>query len=88
MASKIENGPSKYELMLALFDRKGDHLRPVTFMTSPSVGLVLHITSVGIEDGSGDSWIVEGISGTGRFKGHYRTDTRKGSIERIERIET
>ena len=87
----IKNGPSKYDLMLALFERNMNNPRPVTFTLKSTdksnwwaddTKLTLHITEVGIEDGSGESWCFRGQSEDGtRHKGWFRTDRREGTVE-------
>lgn len=92
MDLRITDGPNKYDLMLALFDRHYEP-RPVTFSCehevtkpNPQFGkltkvVTLHITQVGIEDGSGQSWLIEGQDCDGRhYSGWYRTDTRQGRL--------
>ncbi len=86
----IKSGPSKYDLMLSLFERSMNNPRPVTFVLKATDKanwwvenrkLVLHITQVGIEDGSGQSWCFEGQTDDGtRHKGWFRTDSREGTI--------
>ncbi|TAK03909.1 hypothetical protein EPO34_01995 [Patescibacteria group bacterium] len=86
----IKSGPSKYDLMLALFERSMNNLRPVTFILKSTdksnwwvenKKLTLHITEVGIKDGSGQSWCFRGQSEDGTYhKGWFRTDTREGTI--------
>jgi len=69
----ITNGPSKFDLMLALFDSTCDHRRPVQFiirlrMEQPLAGIVLgdpeehevHINGVSQESGDGQNWIFHG----------------------------
>ncbi len=57
----INNGPSKYDLQKALFDRKGNGGKPhqVEFTTDDGVTLVVIVSWVEAEDGSGDSWNIE-----------------------------
>jgi hypothetical protein len=84
---QIVDGPNKYELMLALFDRRFDKPRPVTFKVLRRPGyqpieVLAHIVSVSIEDGSGESWIIE--LQTEDFSkyhhGYYSTKDRKGVL--------
>ena len=87
----IKNGPSKYDLMLALFDRSMSNPRLVTFILkstdksnwwAENMKLSLHITDVGIEDGSGESWCFRGQSEDGRrHMGWFRTDSREGTVD-------
>jgi hypothetical protein len=84
----IKNGPSKFDLMLALFDHKN---RTVHFVLSSPGGLwpdghtlEIHITEVGLEDGSGESWCFKGQAANGtRYKGWFRTDSRKGTVSEV-----
>ena len=86
--SKITSGPSKFDLMLALFDRKGSKPRIVSF-TFEDQGVFpfqVIIEQVGIEDGSGESWMIKGAWVRGDIRGfeaHYRTDTRTGWIKEV-----
>ena len=101
--NEIIGGPSLMGLMFGLFDRDHSDPRVVTFTTktkNPSltaatpfktvVGLV--IDQVGVEDGSGHNWIVEGwihsMNGS-RYQGshrasrlrlYYNSNTRKGAV--------
>ncbi|MDP3793910.1 MAG: hypothetical protein Q8R07_04110, partial [Candidatus Uhrbacteria bacterium] len=79
----IMNGPSKFDLMLALFDRDpepSDLPRTVIFMLLEDDGHATRsamIDGVQVEDGSGESWNIEGqlwYSSLGRyrpFKAYY-----------------
>lgn len=96
--AKIIDGPSKFDLMLALFDRKSVNTRQVTFATENGrdLGQTLNavINSVGVEDGSGESWILEGyfmsrLRGTmppppRHFKMYFHTGRRQGIITAID----
>ncbi len=83
----ISNGPSKFDLMLALFDSKQPNLRRVTFHLSNGNKLEASISAVQMEDGSGESWL---FTATGRFTtgaiefrsctGYYDTVTRNGRV--------
>lgn len=66
----IANGPSKFDLMLALFDRISSHTVEITLAhghgisdDGPSLGhkLRLIITGVSASDGSGEAWVLDGI---------------------------
>ncbi len=59
----LVKGPSKFDLMMALFDQKGNGGKPhyVTFEADDGQKIAAKIQSVGIEDGSGESWIIEGV---------------------------
>jgi len=98
----INGGPSKFDLMLALFDRKQVNARRIEFNLSSgkTMTAVVVITEVGIEDGSGESWLFKGAvrdilladeysenhmpPSPRRVHGWYRTDTRKGWIETVD----
>ena len=89
----ISDGPSKFDLMLALFDayqhgQGKTSIRRVMFGTA--IGLVeARITSVSIEDGSNESWLISGSftrleDGTWwlyNFDGYYSTRRRKGYLQ-------
>jgi hypothetical protein len=81
---EIIDGPSKMELMLALFDKKHGE-RELTFRirvagTAVSgANIDLLITSVEVIDDSGENWNVFAIGNGKRFQLFYRTDTRKGA---------
>ena len=84
-SAQILNGPSKYELMFALFGRTSEKLYPVTFKVKKGdevKELIMHVVSVSIEDGSGESWNIETQSADFqlRFSGYYRTDRRTGVL--------
>ncbi len=57
----VTSGPSKWDLSLALFDRKP--IRDVEFQANCPVGtkMDIEVTSVQAEDTTGESWNVEGI---------------------------
>ncbi|HUQ30167.1 MAG TPA: hypothetical protein VM103_01465 [Candidatus Paceibacterota bacterium] len=86
---QIVNGPSKFDLMLALFEWKPN--RPlVMFKTEGGKLLEASVTSVEAEDGSGESWNIEGYVGTERarkehqatrFRAYFRTDSRRGVMK-------
>jgi len=84
---KINNGPSKFDLMMALFspvsltvdfglerragERRGRRAIPV------------HITGLVREDGSGESWLIGGwVDGLcmRNFRAWFRTDRRTGLL--------
>jgi hypothetical protein len=86
----LSDGPSKFDLMLALFDRKpSQNLRTVQFSLEESsiktITVVIH--SVSIEDGSGECWLFTGLEKTQdyrRIKGYFRTDRREGHFEYVD----
>lgn len=95
----IIQGPPKFELMLALFDRKVVNTRSVEFKLAGGNNISAHvvINGVEVEDGSGESWIFKGYvrrismhpeesvpPPPSNCYGFYRTDTRKGWIELLD----
>ena len=84
---QILEGPSKYDLMLGLFDGNCAKPRLVLFALwdgarTRTVTSVL-LSGVSREDGSGESWIVTGYTNGKRVKGYYSTKTRKGNLEMV-----
>jgi hypothetical protein len=88
----IEQGPSKMDLMLALFDGEKMGTRTVTFGISMAGRTLSQVTmiilGVSHEDGSGDSWLIRGRPtnvNNGKpvkceiVQFYYHTKTRKGS---------
>ena len=93
MAAKLINitaGPSKFDLQTALFVRKPD-THCVEFTTEDGRIFDAIISSVGIEDGSGESWLIEGYASPKEvggpmeddksFHAWFRTDNRRGWIK-------
>lgn len=90
----LVDGPSKFDLMLALFDK--DKGRKVSFTDEHGMKYEASISMVESEDGSGESWNLKGsttIWGAGgkegdgkvhllryHFIGYFRTDRRKGHL--------
>jgi hypothetical protein len=87
----ITDGPSKFDLMVALFDRK-PRSRVLTFETGGGQKVEVTIVSVQIEDGSGESWNIQvsiqsancrmssGIKWIPICRMYFRTDKRKGHL--------
>jgi hypothetical protein len=86
---QVTGGPSKFDLMLALFDRS-DGIRKVTFRIQheayPPVVVVIH--EVGLEDGSGESWLFKGKTVKSKdcpvcrnVIGYFHTIHRTGTIQ-------
>jgi len=81
----ITDGPSKFDLMLALFRDPGAHHR-MDFLTFSIEGCEpnqVMIRSVAVDDDSCEGWIIEGFrtrSKGGRFKATYSTQTRRGMV--------
>ena len=86
MSIQIINGPSKLDLLTILAyccDDKQQHWVYFTLENTQGEKLkfrVPHrIIGLAIEDGSGESWIIDAYVKNGeRKKFWYRTDTRKG----------
>ena len=88
----LVDGPSKFDLMLSLFD-KG---RKVSFKDEMGMRYIATISMIQAEDGSGESWNLNGSTelvppgrplGCGpehplryHFVGYFRTDKRRGHI--------
>jgi len=84
---QIVGGPGKFDLMLSLFEKGKqvtftiDHEGPVIFK--------VQINSIGAEDASRESWLIEGgiveMAGASvpwqSFKGYFETRWRRGWIE-------
>ena len=92
--SDITGGPSKFELMLSLFDRK-PNVRTIEFKLGNNdlISAFVVINGVSLEDGSGESFCFEGYvqsmkpevprdtrSSFRKVKGWYTTASRKGWI--------
>ena len=95
---EITDGPSKADLMFALFHATMNHPHSVEItIHAPengpayrSVKLTIQINVVGREDGSGESWILDGhiITMDGvkhpfsqsNFNAYYTTKRRKGML--------
>ena len=84
---EIIGGPSKFDLMLCLFDNNiPDRQRMAGFVLS-GLGNFPHdfiINGVEREDGSGEKWLIRGVR-NGRsaeqMKGYYNTQNRRGRLE-------
>lgn len=88
----IVNGPSKFEVILSLFDGNAQNRRPVNLvlMTEKTgiFGRDFFFDSVEREDGSGECWNFSGLykpelqsDRLVRAHGFYSTQTRKGFLE-------
>jgi hypothetical protein len=85
--AKITHGPSKFDLMLALFDSPSPNFRHVVFHIEGGMMFEANINGVEKEDGSAESW---NFVATGRtdarsdywmsVQGYYNTISRKGVI--------
>lgn len=99
ISSDIVQGPSKFDLMLALFDRKPINTRSVEFKLAGGNNISAHVVlnGVEVESGCGESWIFKGYvrraspslersvpAPPSDCWGYYRTDTRKGWIKLVD----
>ena len=81
MAScKIIGGPGKFDLMLALFDRSFGRSRTVTITLEGRVVKELYVSGVQIEDGSGESWNIEGHVDGRQVTLYYHSVRRTGIL--------
>lgn len=88
LSFRIVNGPSKFDLMLSLFDGNQTPRRTVSFQLE---GVEMHIpvaiVMIEQEDGSGESWNFkgqtrfEGAKGSFHIKGYFATKGRCGHLE-------
>lgn len=90
----ISKGPSKFDLMVSLFEGNPTPRHRVTFTVSPqntietrfARDLRVSITCIEQEDGSGESWNFKGyvqkdeLSPSKIVDGYYSSATRKGYI--------
>lgn len=87
---KITSGPSKWDLMLGLFDNTSEKSRYVAFVLDkptndydfPHGKVEISIDSLEREDGSGDSWNITGrLRGSNQFiRAFFSTKRRKGTL--------
>lgn len=87
---QIVTGPSKWDLMQALFEGNSDSQKPVIFTVEGIGNIEVQINDVGREDGSGESWLIKGyerlLGSTLRpVKGYFNTRSRKGHIRTTDR---
>jgi len=84
--TNLVSGPSKFDLMTALFVWKPER-HEVIFVTRDGTKIRAHIGGCSAEDGSGESWNLRGygqLSGEGDwfgFEAYFRTSDRKGWIK-------
>ena len=83
----IVNGPSKLDLITSLAYSCNEQRYYVYFTLQNGDVKKVNIASMGIEDGSGESWNLKGYAQSncnGAFSKfvsiYYRTDTRKGNF--------
>ncbi len=92
--SNIVDGPSKFDLMLALFDVYSNRRRTVEFLLEnpeakqvdlQCASLNFVINEVGREDGGDENWLFKGYykvaDRNGHVRGFFSTRTRKGWVE-------
>jgi hypothetical protein len=96
ISATIVGGPSKLDLMLALFDRKPNNTRDVEFkFAGPGkVSALVIIDGIDAADSAGESWYYRGHilkmlpnsanasnpPARRRMEGYYDTETQQGSI--------
>ena len=78
-------GPSKFDMMLSLFDGNKEPRRTVEFqLEGARAPITVYVTSVQQEDGSGESWNFEGGLTNYRrgfhLRGYYSSKSRTGHI--------
>lgn len=81
----VTGGPSKFDLMLSLFDGNQTPRKTVEFkLEGIKTPVRVAVTGVSQEDGSGESWIIEGwLSGMEKsfpISLWFTTSSRKGYI--------
>lgn len=91
----IVNGPSKWDLMLAFFDKLGNRRRSVIFTMKEGgpadswTGEVV-VNNLEWEDGSSESWNFKGyatfLGVKNGVRGYFGTMSRKGWIEFEEEL--
>ncbi len=85
---KISGGPSKFDLMVSLFDGDSSNRRSVSFTVEEQTCEVT-ISTLSREDGSGESWNFSGfvrgsiVSPGYGIKGYYSSQRRCGHFEVI-----
>jgi hypothetical protein len=82
---KIVNGPGKWDLMLALFHGCSSDPNLVLVTLESGELLQLRINEVSREDGSGESWNLEGFTARGmgtedHFSAYFNTRDRRGVL--------
>lgn len=87
---QIVDGPSKFDLMIALFHKPGNfgsqspnfNDSPLGFKSEDGRWLQVFVRGVQMEDGSHESWIIMGhyAVGGGTFKAYFSTKNRKGAL--------
>ncbi len=91
----ILEGPSKFDLMLAIFDGGSDRRREVTFTVAQRghhayrEQIVTLIDGADREDGSSENWLIKGwhLVTPSQWKsigGYYNTKTRRGWLAYVQ----
>lgn len=79
---EIVNGPSKFDLMLALFDREGGSKIKLSIQEGEgSNSLEFELHAVGRHGFSKEDWHIKVTNERHIYEGRYSTQTRKGHIE-------
>jgi len=86
-AHRILKGPSRFDLMIALFEGKSVDFT-ITNLSGYPEKVPARITSIGVKDRSKKTWLIEGDF-TFRFsvlyfKGHFNSQGRQGWIRLIQ----
>lgn len=93
----VTDGPSKFDLMAALFASTGRNTITVKFTIQQRIpgtakasgapqAIEVNIGSVEREDGSGQSWIVGGMANEGRrFACYFDSRTRSGWLAYLKK---
>ncbi len=84
MTSKnIVNGPSKFDIMVSLFEGQIAVRKFVTFQDDREMDYKIIISCIEREDGSGESWIFKGfdVELQKHVEGYYSSKNRTGHIK-------
>lgn len=85
--SRIIDGPGKFDFMLSLFEGKQVYFTiKMEGVNGGPLRLKVQMNSIGIEDGSRESWLIEGYileitDAWKHFKGYFQSRRRHGWIE-------
>lgn len=82
---QIVDGPSKFDLMLGLFDGNCANPRTVRFVildrSLDKITMSVLLNGISKEDGGGENWLLTGLSNGKLVRGFFSTKTRKGHLE-------
>lgn len=83
----VEKGPSKFDLMTALFVTKGSDCNPVKFKVNGG-GWTIRILGISRADEGFESWIINGMvrlegGGEDHVEINFDTQSRKGEIFKV-----